>query len=165
VTPQTIPVILKALQTRLDGPAVCLHLTFPYFLRRSAPVSWAKALIDYECGLTASARGDDVRFEISARVPVTSVCPCSKAVSDYGAHNQRSHITIVATSAALADRTETPVWLEDLIGAAEAAASSPVFPVLKRVDSCVTRFTVTTESDESIHNHGAYARVSWPPQK
>lgn len=94
VTPHTIPVILRALQDRLGSPAVQLRLTFPYFLRRSAPVSKASALIDYQCGITASARGDDVRLVISARVPVTSVCPCSKAISDYGAHNQRSHITI-----------------------------------------------------------------------
>jgi GTP cyclohydrolase I len=158
VTPQTFPVILKALQTRLGSPAACLRLTFPYFLRRSAPVSKVKALIDY------------------------------------GAHNQRSHITIAAEPAARAGRDETPIWLEDLIDAAEAAASSPVFPVLKRVDERqvtmrgyshpvfvedmargvterlradprVTRFTVTAESDESIHNHNAHARVAWPPQK
>jgi GTP cyclohydrolase I len=125
---------------------------------------------------------------------VTSVCPCSKAVSDYGAHNQRSHITIEAEPASPADRVPAPVWLEDLISAAEAAASSPVFPLLKRADerqvtmhaydhpvfvedmargvterlradSRVARFTAAAESDESIHNHGAYARVSWPPNR
>jgi GTP cyclohydrolase FolE2 len=194
VTPWTIPDILKALQNRLGSQAVHLHLTFPYFRRRSAPVSGASALIDYECGLTASARGDDFRLLISVRVPVTSVCPCSKAVSDYGAHNQRSHITIEAEPAAQTDRTQPPVWMEDLIDAAEAAASSPVFPLLKRIDERqvtmhgydhpvfvedmargvterlradphITRFTVMAASDESIHNHGAFARVSWPPQK
>lgn len=194
VTPRTVPVILRALQDRLGSPAVRLHLSFPYFLRRSAPVSGASALIDYECGLTASARGDDVRFVISARVPVTSVCPCSKAVSDYGAHNQRSHIAIEAERAAEDDRTQPPLWMDDLIDAAEAAASSPVFPVLKRIDERqvtmdgydhpvfvedmargvterlradprIARFTVTAASDESIHNHGAFARLSWPPEK
>lgn len=194
VTPQTIPAILKALQDRLGSPAVHLHLTFPYFLRRSAPVSGASALIDYECGIAVSARGGDVRLLISVRVPVTSVCPCSKAVSDYGAHNQRSHITIEAEPAAQTDRAQPPVWMEDLIDAAEAAASSPVFPVLKRIDERqvtmhgydhpvfvedmargvterlradprITRFTVTAASDESIHNHGAFAQVSWPPQQ
>jgi GTP cyclohydrolase I len=194
VTPWTVPDILKALQDRLGSPAACLRLTFPYFLRRSAPVSGASALIDYECGIAASARGDDVRLLISVRVPVTSVCPCSKAVSDYGAHNQRSHITIEAEPAAQTDRALPPVWMEDLIDAAEAAASSPVFPVLKRIDERqvtmhgydhpvfvedmargvterlradprITRFTVTAASDESIHNHGAFAQVSWPPQQ
>jgi len=194
VTPQTIPGILKELQERLDSPAACLRLSFPYFLRRSAPVSGASALTGYECGIAASARGGDVRFLISARVPVTSVCPCSKAISDYGAHNQRSHITIEAEPAAGTDCTRAPAWMEDLIEAGEAAASSPVFPVLKRVDERqvtmhgydhpvfvedmargvterlradprIARFTVTAASDESIHNHDAFARLSWPPQE
>jgi GTP cyclohydrolase FolE2 len=191
VTPASAPVILRALQDRLGSPSVHLHLSFPYFLRRSAPVSGASALASYECGLTASARDDDVRLVISARIPVTSVCPCSKAVSDYGAHNQRSHITIEAAPAAGSDHTQPPLWMEDLIDAAEAAASSPVFPLLKRIDERqvtmhaydhpvfvedmargvterlradprIARFTVTAASDESIHNHGAFARLSWP---
>ena len=194
VTPQTIPVILTALQDRLGSPAACLRLSFPYFLRRSAPVTGATAMMDYECGITASARGDDVRFAISASVPVTSVCPCSKAVSDYGAHNQRSHITIEAEPTAGTGLAQGPVWLEDLITAAEAAASSPVFPLLKRADERqvtmhgydhpvfvedmargvterlradprIARFTVEAASDESIHNHGAFARLSWPPHR
>jgi GTP cyclohydrolase IB len=193
LTAGTIPVILKELQNRLGSPAACLRLAFPYFLRRAAPVSRASALIGYECAITASARGDDVRLLISARVPVTSLCPCSKAISDYGAHNQRSHITIDAELAAQADGTLAPAWLEDLIDAAEAAASSPVFPLLKRADERhvtmhaydhpvfvedmaravterlradprIARFTVEAASDESIHDHGAFARLSWPPE-
>jgi GTP cyclohydrolase IB len=134
--PQTIPGILKELQDWLDSPAACLRLSFPYFLRRSAPVSGASALTGYECGIAASAR---------------------------------------------------------VIEAADAAASSPVFPVLKRVDERevtmhgydepvfveemargvterlradprIARFTVTAASDESIHDHDAFARLSWPPE-
>jgi GTP cyclohydrolase IB len=194
VTPTTVPGILKSLQDRLGSPVAGLQLSFPYFLRRSAPVTGASGVMDYECGLTATARGDDTRVVISARVPVTSVCPCSKAVSDYGAHNQRSHITIEVEPAAQADDTQLPVWMEDLITVAEAAASSPVYPVLKRADERhvtmygydhpvfvedmaravaqqlqadprIARFTVEAASDESIHHHNAYARLSWPPER
>jgi GTP cyclohydrolase IB len=194
VTPTTVPGILMSLKDRLGSPAARLHLSFPYFLRRSAPVTGASGVMGYECGLTATAQGDDTRVLISARVPVTSVCPCSKAVSDYGAHNQRSYITIEAEPAVRADGTQLPVWMEDLITVSEAAASSPVYPVLKRADERhvtmygydhpvfvedmaravaqqlqsdprIARFTVEVSSDESIHHHDAYARLSWPPER
>jgi GTP cyclohydrolase IB len=194
VTPTTVPGILKSLQDRLGSRAARLQLSFPYFVRRSAPVTGTSGVMDYECGLTATAQGDDTRVVISARVPVTSVCPCSKAVSDYGAHNQRSHIAIEVEPAAEVGGTQLPVWMEDLISVSEAAASSPVYPVLKRADERhvtmygydhpvfvedmartvaqqlqadprIARFKVEAASDESIHHHNAYARLSWPTER
>lgn len=193
LTPSTIPGVLLTLQERLESTAARLQMSFPYFLRRRAPVSGASALIDYDCGFTASVRRGEFKFLITARVPVTSVCPCSKAVSDYGAHNQRSHITISAEPTVGANNMIASVWMEDLIDTAEAAASSPVFPLLKRADerhvtmngydhpvfvedmvrgvterlradSRIARFTVEAASEESIHNHGAFARLAWPPE-
>jgi GTP cyclohydrolase IB len=192
LTPGTIAGVLRALQERLESPAARLQMSFPYFLRRRAPVSGVSAVIDYDCGFIASVRGGEFSFLITARVPVTSVCPCSKAISDYGAHNQRSYISIGAEPAVDAKGIAAPVWMEDLIEAAEAAASSPVFPLLKRADerhvtmngydhpvfvedmvrgvtqrlradSRIARFTVEAASDESIHNHDAFARLAWPP--
>ena len=129
---------------------------------------------------------------LKVRVPVTSVCPCSKAISDYGAHNQRGTITIEAVPATDEDGEMAAVWMGDLIEIAEGSASSPVFPLLKRADERyvtmrgydhpvfvedmvravterlrsdprVERFSVEALSDESIHNHGAFARLNWPP--
>jgi len=148
--------------------------------------------VDYHCAITASLVVDKVSLELMVRVPVTSVCPCSKAISDYGAHNQRGYVTIAATPIGDEDGHGAAIWLEDLIAAAEASASSPIFPLLKRADERhvtmlgydhpvfvedivravtdrlrsdprIEAFSVEAINDESIHNHGAYARLSWPP--
>jgi len=190
LTPQSIPAVLEHLRRRLDAPSAALVVQFPYFLRRRAPVSGASALVDYACGINASISDGGVEFAISAGVPVTSVCPCSKAISDYGAHNQRGTVTIQAVPAWSDNGTH--VWLEDLIEAAEASASSPVFPLLKRDDERhvtmvaynrpvfvedmvrgvaerlrhdprIVKFFVEAVNDESIHNHAAFARLAWPP--
>jgi GTP cyclohydrolase I len=167
-------------------------MNFPYFIRRSAPVTGAEALLDYTCGVTGWARGERIGLSITVSVPVTSVCPCSKAISDYGAHNQRGTITIDAGLKLDSDTEIAPIWMEDLIRVAEASGSSPVFPLLKRADERhvtmlgfdhpvfvedmvrevtdrlrhderIERFSVAAVNDESIHNHGAFARVEWPP--
>jgi GTP cyclohydrolase IB len=192
LTPQTIPGVLRSLQERLGSSTACMQVAFPYFLRRHAPVSGASALTAYHCGFTGSIRGSDVRVVITARVPVTSVCPCSKAISDYGAHSQRGHLTIDAVPTADDAGEVAPIWLDDLIAAAESSGSSPVFPLLKRADEryvtmqgydhpvfvedmvrgvaeClrfdprIKRFRVEGVNDESIHNHCAFARLTWPP--
>ena len=146
--------------------------------------------MDYQCSFTASAHGTSASFALAVRVPVTSVCPCSKAISDYGAHNQRATITICVQP-----RDEegplAQIWAEELIEVAEAAASCPVFPLLKRPDerhvtmhahdhpvfvedmaraaaqalggdARIAWFSVEAASDESIHNHGAFARIQSP---
>jgi len=192
ITPHSIPRILAAIRGRLESNSARLEVTFPYFLRRSAPVSGASALIDYSCGFTATTEGEHFHLIITACVPVTSVCPCSKAISDYGAHNQRGYITIAATPAIDPNGELADIWMEDLIEVAEQAASSPVFPLLKRpderhvtmlgydnpvfvedmvrgvaeqvrTDPRISQFTVEAVNDESIHNHGAFARLTWPP--
>ena len=91
---RTVPAILRDLRERLDAASARIELTFPYFLERVAPVSGAKALMDFETSFigTSDAKGDD--FVLKVKVPVTSLCPCSKAISEYGAHNQRGYITI-----------------------------------------------------------------------
>ena len=90
--------------------------------------------MDYQCWLSGELDDNGVRLTLGVRVPVTSVCPCSKAISDYGAHNQRAHITIRACPEFGEDGQPAPVWADDLIDIAEAAASCPVFPLLKRPD-------------------------------
>ena len=191
LTPLSIPKILIALQDRLESRKALIKAAFPFFVRRYAPVSGASALVDYDCDINASIDAENVSIRIATRVPVTSVCPCSKAISDYGAHNQRGYLTISAILAAEYAIDSSPLWMEDLIDAAEASASSPVFPLLKRsderyvtmagydqpvfvedmvrgvaellrIDPRISKFSVEAVNDESIHNHGAFARLFWP---
>jgi len=193
LTQRTIPTVLADMQLRLNSPTAHLCVAFPYFLARSAPVSGATALMDYACAFTATAHNGTTRFDLSVRVPVTSVCPCSKAISDYGAHNQRGYLTLTITPTRDGEGGFALVWIEELIDIAEASASSPVYPLLKRSDERhvtmagydhpvfvedmvravatqlrndhrIERFTVEAINDESIHNHSAFARTDWPPR-
>jgi GTP cyclohydrolase IB len=190
ISPRTIPSILDAIGTRLDASYARIEASFSFFLRRTAPVTGASALMDYRCWLVGDLDACGARVSLGAQVPVTSLCPCSKAISDYGAHNQRSTITIYAC---LRGEAEQPaeLWLEELIEVAEAAASSPVFPLLKRPDerhvtmhaydhpvfvedmlrsvaqvlgsdARISSFAVEAASEESIHNHRAFARIQSP---
>jgi GTP cyclohydrolase I len=180
----------RDMHRRLDTDEARIVVAFPYFLPRSAPVTGATALMDYACEFRAELTPDGLRFTVQVAVPVTSVCPCSKAISDYGAHNQRGTITISVTPQ-MRDGEFDLIWIEDLIAVAEASASSPVYPLLKRADerhvtmagydkpvfvedmvrdvaaalrddSRVAAFGVEAVNDESIHNHAAFARVSHP---
>jgi GTP cyclohydrolase I len=165
-------------------------VSFPYFLERTAPVSGAKALMDYECTFLgpANCRNDD--FVLTIRVPVTSLCPCSKEISDYGAHNQRGSVTMEVRSVRGGDGSPELIWIEELIEIAEKSASAPVYPLLKRTDERhvtmqaydnpvfvedlvrnvavalkadrrVAAFRVRVVNQESIHNHNAFAEVAW----
>jgi GTP cyclohydrolase IB len=187
ITLQGLPVILEATRARLGADRARLTVSFPFFLSRIAPVTGAAALMDYQCWLEGEADGTGSRVALGVTVPVTSVCPCSKAISDYGAHNQRSAITIQVQPRD-EDGLPAGIWAEELIETAEAAASSPVFPLLKRpderhvtmrahdnpvfvedmaraaaeamrTDHRIVWFSVEAASDESIHNHGAFARI------
>jgi len=190
ITPQAIPAILDALRIRLSASSAYMEVSFPFFLRRAAPVTGAAALMEYQSWLAGNVMGAETHVMLGVRVPVTSVCPCSKAISDYGAHNQRSTITIrIRPSDHEGMRAQ--IWAEDLIEVAEAAASCPLFPLLKRPDErhvtmrahdhpvfvedmartaaqalgCDARigwFSVEAASEESIHNHGAFARIQSP---
>ncbi len=190
---RTIPTVLAQMQQRLDSRTAYLRVAFPYFLPRAAPVSGATALMDYACSFTATAAPGSMAFELSVRVAVSSVCPCSKAISDYGAHNQRGYLTVQVRPVRDGEGGFALVWIEELVDIAEASASSPVYPLLKRSDERhvtmagydnpvfvedmvravaarlrdderIERFGVAAVTEESIHNHGAYARLEWPPR-
>jgi GTP cyclohydrolase I len=193
LTQRTIPIVLQDMQRRLQTRDAQLTVAFPYFLPRSAPVTGATALMDYACRFRARMSAETCEFALHVAVPVTSVCPCSKAVSDYGAHNQRGLITI-EVSPRQRDGEFDMIWIEDLIAIAEGSASSPVYPLLKRADERhitmagydnpvfvedmvresarqlqaddrVEAFTVEAINDESIHNHSAFARIDYPAAK
>jgi GTP cyclohydrolase IB len=173
-------------ELRRDHDATAAHVTvrFPYFVEKQAPVSGAAGLVDYSCTYGASVTAKDDEVWVSVEVPVTSLCPCSKAISRHGAHNQRSLVRVKVWFARF-------FWLEDLIALVEASASCDLYALLKRPDEkFVTerayerprfvedlvrevgtrlrrdrnfpRWEVEAESLESIHAHSAYARLSYP---
>ena len=179
---------LKALHgdmlRRLEAVDGRIEVAFTLFLRKAAPVSKVESMLDYEVSVCVEGGRDDAALSLSVLVPVKSLCPCSKGVSDYGAHNQRSHLT-------LAVRTHVPIAVEELIRVAEEEASCEVYGLLKRVDekyvteraydnpkfvedlvrdvagrlkadARVESFTVEAENFESIHNHSAFARIDHP---
>ena len=172
--------LLLEVQDELQAEAAHLEMTFPYFIAKKAPVSQTKSLMEYSCTFTGSI-GEDEDFMLSVRVPVTTLCPCSKEISSVGAHNQRAEINLNVKSTGF-------IWLEDLIDMVEKAASSEVYALLKRPDekhvteqaydnpmfvedvvrkvaemaklhSDIYWFSVSVESFESIHKHSAYAYV------
>jgi GTP cyclohydrolase IB len=188
VTMRTLPAILSELRKKLDAESAHIEVSFPYFLERAAPVSGLKGLMDYECRFVGELNGKSDDFIFSVQVPVTSLCPCSKEISDYGAHNQRGQITIDVRSVRLPDGTPELIWIEELIELAEQCGSAPVYPLLKRederhvtmqaynnpvfvedmvravaarlqADSRIQWFRVQAVNHESIHNHSAFAVV------
>jgi GTP cyclohydrolase I len=190
VTMRTLPVILRQLKAKLNAESAHIEVKFPYFLERKAPVSGATALMDYQCRFIGEVNGGDADFVLLACVPVTSLCPCSKAISDYGAHNQRGQITIEVRTRNTNEGFPDLVWIEELIEVAETSASAPVYPLLKRqderhvtmqafdnpvfvedvvrnvalklqLDERITWFRVHALNQESIHNHNAFAEIEW----
>lgn len=188
VTMRTLPVVLHQLKERLEAETARVEVSFPYFLEREAPASGATGLMDYECWFHGESNGAKDDFVLGVRVPVTSLCPCSKAISDYGAHNQRGYITIEIRSVPDDAGHPTLVWIEELVQVAEESASAPVYALLKRdderhvtmqaydnpvfvedmvrnvaatlkSDTRVTWFRVHAVNHESIHNHGAFAEI------
>ena len=172
----------SAMLERLGAERGQLIFRFPYFIAKAAPVSGVVSLMDYEVALSASSGGPRAyRFELTVCVPVTSLCPCSKEISRYGAHNQRSHVTISASLRAA-------MSIEELVRIAEDAASCELYGLLKRPDEKfvterayenpkfvedlvrdiavrldaeprVGRYQLSAENFESIHNHSAYAEI------
>jgi len=188
VTMRTLPEILNHLKVRLEAESARLELQFPYFLERSAPVSQAKGIVDYDCWFVGEVSGNTCDFIFKVRVPVATLCPCSKAISDYGAHNQRGHIDISVRTGRTKSGEMDFVWIEELIDIAEKSASGPVYSLLKREDERhvtmhafdnpafvedmvrnvaaslleeprVVWFQVRAENHESIHNHNAFAFI------
>jgi len=181
ISVDTFQVMLDQMMERLEAEAGTIVMSFPYFINKEAPVSKVKSLMDYEVTFTGEICGGTKRFTMKVVVPVTSLCPCSKKISEYGAHNQRSHITIAAC-------TKDFVWIEDLVDYAEQQASSELYGLLKRPDEKhvteraydnpkfvedmvrdvaadlnrdkrITWYVVESENFESIHNHSAYALI------
>jgi len=190
VTMKTLPGILRELKRKLDAERARIEVRFPYFLPKAAPVSKATGLMDYECSFVGEVKGRSDDFVLGVRVPVTSLCPCSKAISDYGAHNQRGLITIQVRSTRNGKGQRKIVWIEELVEVAERSASAPVYPLLKRADERhvtmqafdnpvfvedivravavqlqgdkrISWFSVEAVNMESIHNHSAFARTTW----
>jgi GTP cyclohydrolase I len=190
VTMRTLPAILEALRRRLEAESARIEVAFPYFVERTAPVTGARALMDYECSFVGEVDAGRDDFVLGVRVPVTSLCPCSKAISDYGAHNQRGYVTIEVRTVPGPGGEPALIWIEELIELAERSASAPVYALLKRADERhvtmqaydnpvfvedmvrnvatalredqrVAWFHVRAENHESIHNHNAFAGVEW----
>lgn len=173
--------ILRTMIKKLGTDSGHIEMAFPYFINKSAPVSGVKSLLDYEVTFIGEIKNSDYEFTMKVIVPVASLCPCSKKISDYGAHNQRSHMSISV-------RTNSFVWIEDVVRIAEDKASCELYGLLKRPDekyvtekaydnpkfvedlvrdvavelnkdARIDAYMVESENFESIHNHSAYALI------
>ncbi len=182
--------ILRKMQDRLDASEARVAVDFPMFMEREAPVTKSKGMVDVDCGFVGTIDGDDVDLVQKVVVTVTSLCPCSKEISDYGAHNQRGALTVEIRTAKDADGLPTTIPTGELIFAAEESASCRIYPVLKRPDERwitmeayenpvfvedmvrgvaqrlvdderVTWFRVHARNFESIHGHDAFASTTW----
>lgn len=189
----TMATLLQSMLMKLEADEGYIELRFPYFVRKTAPVSGVESLMDYEITLGAERKHGATRLVQKIVAPVTSLCPCSKKVADYGAHNQRSHVTI-AVELAHGSAQSSELTLDEQIRIAEHAASSELWGLLKRSDekyvteraydnpkfvedmvrdvalvlnrdARVLAYTVESENFESIHNHSAYALIEHDKRK
>ncbi|MHB1400812.1 MAG: GTP cyclohydrolase FolE2 [Thiobacillus sp.] len=173
--------MLRQMVERLEAESGYIEMSFPYFINKTAPISGVQSLMDYEVTFIGSIENGEFAHTTKVVVPVTSLCPCSKKISDYGAHNQRSHVTVSA-------RTNGFLWIEDLVRKVEDQASCELFGLLKRPDEkyvteraydnpkfvedivrdvaaamndepLIDSYVVEAENFESIHNHSAYALI------
>ncbi|MBV9488306.1 MAG: GTP cyclohydrolase I FolE2 [Verrucomicrobia bacterium] len=178
---ENIEVMLRHLQKHLHARQAHLSFEFPYFIEKAAPVTGAVGLMDYTVKFTATANHDDINSVVTVVVPVTTLCPCSKAISQRGAHNQRGQVTFSV-------RFNKLIWIEELTQMVEASASAELYSLLKRPDEKavteraydnpvfvedlvrnvaqranrdprITWYRVEAENFESIHNHNAYAMI------
>jgi GTP cyclohydrolase I len=173
--------MLVEMTERLEAESGHIEMHFPYFVSKKAPVSGVESLMDYEVTFIGEIHNGKPQLMVKVVVPVTSLCPCSKKISDYGAHNQRSHVTVTA-------RIDGFVWIEELIEIVEQEASCELYGLLKRPDEKyvteraydnpkfvedmvrdvaarlnqddrISYYIVESENFESIHNHSAYALI------
>jgi GTP cyclohydrolase IB len=178
---ENITEILYAMQQKLKSNTAHLEMEFPFFLMKKAPVTGRQGMMDYTARFDATACGKEIDFVLGVQVGVTTLCPCSRAISKYGAHNQRGLVTVQI-------RSRKPIWIEDVIAIVEKSASSELYSLLKRQDEKavterayenpafvedvvrnvalnlnahvdVTWYKVEAENFESIHNHNAYACI------
>jgi GTP cyclohydrolase I len=178
---ESFETILREMLKRLEAESGYVEMSFPYFINKSAPVSGVQSLLDYDVVFIGEIEKDKIDITVKVQVPVTSLCPCSKKISDYGAHNQRSHVTVSA-------RINDFIWVEDIITMVESQASCELYGLLKRPDEKyvteraydnpkfvedmvrdvaaqlnaeprIDAYIVESENFESIHNHSAYALI------
>ena len=179
---RTMKKLLEDVKSRLMARKAYVRFSFPYFIRKAAPVSGVSGLMAYDCVLSGELEKDKPEILLEVTVPVMTVCPCSKAISCEGAHSQRTNVRFAV-------RMNGFCWIEECVDMAECAGSSPVYPVLKREDEkyvtesafakpmfvedvvrevarqldehpMITHYAVDVESQESIHGHNAFARMS-----
>jgi GTP cyclohydrolase I len=184
---ESFETILREMVKRLEAESGHVEMTFPYFINKAAPISGVQSLLDYEVTFIGEIRKGKFNITVKVLVPVTSLCPCSKKISDYGAHNQRSHVTVTA-------RINDFIWVEDIISLVEEQASCQLYGLLKRPDekfvteraydnpkfvedmvrdvaaqlnaeSRIDAYIVESENFESIHNHSAYALIERDKRK
>ena len=173
--------ILREMVQKLEAQSGYIEMSFPYFINKTAPVSGVQSLLDYDVTFIGEIDNGQYHFTMKVLVPVTSLCPCSKKISERGAHNQRSHVTITM-------RTNSPVWIEEVVRYVEEQASCELYGLLKRpdekfvteraydnpkfvedlvrdvaaslnADDRIDAYVVESENFESIHNHSAYALI------
>jgi GTP cyclohydrolase I len=181
ISVESFRAMLATMTERLEADTGHIEMSFPFFVMKRAPVSGVESLMDYHASLIGERRGSQTDMWVKVVVPVTSLCPCSKRISSYGAHNQRSHVTISA-------RLRDHMWIEELIEIAESEASCELYGILKRPDEKyvteraydnpkfvedmvrdvatrlngddrIAAYVVESENFESIHNHSAYALI------
>jgi GTP cyclohydrolase I len=181
ITVETFQHMLREMVDKLEAEEGHIEMAFPYFIEKKAPVSGVKSLMDYEVVFHGQISKKKQRFTMKVVVPVTSLCPCSKDISERGAHNQRSHVTVTA-------RTNDFVWIEEIVDLVEKQGSSELYGLLKRpdekhvteraydnpkfvedlvrdvaallnLDERIDAYVVESENFESIHNHSAYALI------
>jgi len=181
ITVESFKEMLSEMAERLESEAGHIEMTFPFFINKKAPVSGVESLMDYQVTLIGEIRNGAPLMMVKVVVPATSLCPCSKEISDYGAHNQRSHVTVTA-------RATDFIWIEELIELVEQEASCELYGLLKRTDEKhvteraynnpkfvedlvrdvasrlnaddrIQSYVVEAENFESIHNHSAYALI------
>lgn len=182
ISVESFETMMREMVTRLEAETGLIEMSFPYFINKTAPVSGVKSLMDYDVTFSGEIKeGGQYTQTMKVVVPVTSLCPCSKKISERGAHNQRSHVTITAT-------TNNFVWIEEVVQIAEQQASCELFGLLKRpdekyvteraydnpkfvedlvrdvagvlnADARIDSYVVESENFESIHNHSAYALI------
>lgn len=181
ISVESFRVMLGEMVERLEAESGHIEMSFPYFINKKAPISGVQSLLDYDVTFIGEVRQGEISLRVKVLVPVTSLCPCSKKISAYGAHNQRSHVTINAEIKGM-------VWIEDLVAIVESEASSELYGLLKRpdekyvteraydnpkfvedmvrdvaarlnADPRILSYVVESENFESIHNHSAYAMI------
>ncbi|WP_306603818.1 GTP cyclohydrolase FolE2 [Azonexus sp.] len=181
ISVENFPVMLRDMLVKLEAETGHIEMNFPYFINKTAPVSGVQSLMDYDVTLIGDISNGEIVTATKVVVPVTSLCPCSKKISERGAHNQRSHVTVTA-------RTNDFMWIEELVQLVEAEASCELFGLLKRPDekyvteraydnpkfvedmvrdvaarlnaeARIDAYVVESENFESIHNHSAYALI------